>query len=310
MRLLYSYEKVDYTALTASQNVGSGAATSFSPISIQSDTTVASITPSYSYDRINNASRPTAGRMLFAASEIAGQILGGDNTFWKPMVRFTQFIPVYRKTFAAVHLEGGWAVPFGKGATQGSAIEDIPVFERYFIGGDFIGPRVFESKSISPIAYISRNGSEITGDRSSIIGFKGRNVFGEKILVKCDPDYDIVNTKRTNAQGQPIEVPGPADQVCNIVQDRVGGNRYLLAQLEYAIPVASPFTVAVFLDVGNAFAESENLDFSSVRVSTGIEARIYLPVFQAPVRFIFGRALRSEPFDVTNSFQFSIGTSF
>ena len=137
-----------------------------------------------------------------------------------------------------------------------------------------------------------------------------RNVFGEPIMVKCNPAFDFVNANRTNSQGQPIEVAGPADQVCNLVPDRVGGNLFLLAQFEYDIPIAPPFTISFFLDAGDTWDEVEPLTTSTVRVSAGVEARIYLPIFQAPVRFIFGKALRSEPLDVTNSFQFSIGTSF
>ena len=85
---------------------------------------------------------------------------------------------------------------------------------------------------------------------------------------------------------------------------------FLLAQFEYDFPIAPPFVIAFFLDAGDTWDEVEPLSTSTVRVSAGIEARIYLPIFQAPVRFIFGKALKSEPLDVTNSFQFSIGTSF
>lgn len=310
VRAIYAFEKVDYAASTVSQNFGSGAVSPVSAVNIATTTTIASITPSISYDRVNNPFRPTAGRNVFIASQVAGQVLGGDNSFWKPQIRYTEYIPFVRRTYFGVHLEGGYIVPFGDGVTQGSQIENVPVFERYFIGGEFIGPRIFETRSISPIAFISRNGSEITGNRRDIIGFKGTNIFGDPILVKCDPRFDIVNTGRRDSLGRPIEVPGPSDQVCNIVQDRVGGNRYALAQLEFAVPIASPFTLAFFLDAGNAWAESEELSFDRVRVSGGIEARLFLPVFQAPVRFIFGKSIRSQPLDTTNSFQFSIGTSF
>ena len=41
----------------------------------------------------------------------------------------------------------------------------MPRFERFFVGGDLLGPRVFETRSIGPISFISRDGRRITFDK-------------------------------------------------------------------------------------------------------------------------------------------------
>ena len=283
--LLYAYENVLFVDSNAS--VGTNLA--------RSRTTIASLTPSFNYNKVDNPFRPTRGAAFNISSQIAGETLGGDNSFWKPLVQYSQYIPFVRKTFFGVHLETGYVVPYGNGTTSGAAIREIPQFERFFVGGDQLGPRIFETRSIGPVEFVTRDGSDITTRKKDIVRFKGRDVFGQPIQVFCDLRYDLT----------------PADGLCNsLSKTSIGGNRYALGQFEYAVSVAQPFVLAFFVDVGNAIAENQNFDFTDFRVSSGIEARIYLPVFQAPLRFIVGTAVKDKPGDRTNSFQFSIGTSF
>jgi outer membrane protein assembly factor BamA len=42
----------------------------------------------------------------------------------------------------------------------------------------------------------------------------------------------------------------------------------------------------------------------------GLEMRIFLPIFQAPIRFIYGVNLDPFPDEESSDFQFSIGTTF
>ena len=70
-----------------------------------------------------------------------------------------------------------------------------------------------------------------------------------------------------------------------------------------------------FLDAGNVYSSEQNLDFSHMRYSAGIELRINVPMFGAPLRFIY--AINLDPLNLTGfhaerfkSFDFSIGTAF
>lgn len=290
VQALYRFESVDF--IDSGSNLQSTALS-------RSHTTIGSLTPSYSYDKVDDPFRPTRGRILTFSAQVAGRAFGGDNSFIKPLVQFTQYFPFIRKTFFGLHLEGGYVAPYGSASPQGGEIMDIPRFERFFVGGDLLGPRIFETRSISPVVFVARDGTAIAFKKKDILRTNGRDILGNPIYTFCDPRFDFDGT------------PGcGVDQHFTPGRDRIGGNRYFLTQFEYAIPVANPFILAFFLDAGNAFAEGESFNFDTLRVSGGLEARIYLPVFQAPIRFILGRPIKKQPGDNTNAFQFSIGTSF
>ena len=90
----------------------------------------------------------------------------------------------------------------------------------------------------------------------------------------------------------------------------MGGDRYAQLNLEFQIKLGGPIKFILFSDIGNTWHEQQGWDFNLLRYSAGAELRIFLPMFQAPLRFIYGVNL--DPFDdeETNDFQFSIGTTF
>ncbi len=90
----------------------------------------------------------------------------------------------------------------------------------------------------------------------------------------------------------------------------MGGDRFLLFQFEYITRITDPFDLVLFFDAGQSYGEVPGFDISDLRYSVGLEARFHLPVFQAPLRLIWGKVLDEQPGDRLNSFQFSIGFPF
>jgi outer membrane protein insertion porin family len=90
----------------------------------------------------------------------------------------------------------------------------------------------------------------------------------------------------------------------------LGGDRYFQLNLEYQIKVVGPLKFILFADAGNTWFETQGWDFGLMRYSYGGELRIFLPVFQAPLRFIYG--INPKPFsdEKKSLFTFSIGTTF
>lgn len=80
--------------------------------------------------------------------------------------------------------------------------------------------------------------------------------------------------------------------------------------LEYHFLLGGPFRLLLFGDAGNVFGESQKFDLSNLRYTAGVELRVFLPVFGAPLRFIYAKNLDALPQDSFEDFQFSIGTSF
>jgi outer membrane protein insertion porin family len=102
----------------------------------------------------------------------------------------------------------------------------------------------------------------------------------------------------------------------------LGGDKYFVLNLEYVFATAGPAKLLAFTDVGNTYHESQGLDLTRVRSSVGLELRIFLPIFQAPLRFIYSWNLHPiTPIDqfgfpINNlkerrsGFDFSIGRTF
>jgi outer membrane protein insertion porin family len=95
-----------------------------------------------------------------------------------------------------------------------------------------------------------------------------------------------------------------------------GGDKFFQLNLEYQFLLGGPFRLVPFLDAANVYDESQSYDLSHLRYSAGVELRINVPLFGAPLRFIWANnidPLQGLPeFDQERfqSFDFSIGTSF
>jgi outer membrane protein assembly factor BamA len=95
-----------------------------------------------------------------------------------------------------------------------------------------------------------------------------------------------------------------------------GGTRMGQFNLEYHYLVGGPFRIVFFADFGNVWGEGQDIELESLRKVAGAELRINVPLFGAPLRFIYSSNLdafdnlpigEQERFD---SFDFSIGVSF
>ncbi|MEE9218661.1 MAG: outer membrane protein assembly factor BamA [Acidobacteriota bacterium] len=251
-----------------------------------SSTVTSSLIPMYVLNTVNNPFRPSRGFRLTLLAEYAGGVLGGDNFFVKPRIRTSFYVPAFKHTFFVLHGEAGWVERFGDGL--------LPLSERFFLGGDIRGPRVFETRSITPIGFRALDGTNDCVNRSPD---------------PADPDderfFQEFTTFTFDSSGNPVTVVErqPFLSEC-------GGNKFFLTQLEYVIPVGQPLEVAFFFDAGNTFLDDISFNVGDLKMSYGVEARFFLPIFQFPLRLIYGQVVDPEEGEETNSFQFSIGRSF
>jgi outer membrane protein insertion porin family len=208
-----------------------------------------SLRPAFAFDSRDNPFETTRGQRLSLAVEYAGGFLGGDNNFWRPEVAYSIFQPVSNyptKTLFAINAEAGWIKPFGG--------HDIPVLERFFLGGE-----------------------------NSIRGHRFRSIF------------------LRDAKGEPLR------DVNGLV---LGGDKFAQLNLEYHFLLGGPFRLLLFADAGNVYGPGSTFNLSDLRKTAGVELRVFLPVFGAPLRFIYAKNLDPLPQDSFEDFQFSIGTSF
>jgi outer membrane protein insertion porin family len=240
---------------------------------------ISSVTPIFFYSTINNPYRPTRGKSLRISTQVAGGPLGGDVSFIKPIVAFTGYRRAFGKTYLAVHARAGIVREWkDTGYISRSSIESIPRYHRFWLGGDTLGPRVFETRTITPWRYV------VLDDDNNIV-----DVLGDPRLGPAD-DY-------VGSGGVPIPI-------------EVGGDRFYLLQAEFAWPLNEQAEIALFADVGDSLFEDQPWGFDNARIAAGIELRFHLPIFPVPLRLIYGAPIRELEGDRTSSFTFSIGKSF
>ena len=133
-----------------------------------------------------------------------------------------------------------------------------------------------------------------------------------------------------NIRGYPIgsiiplhQEKGQRHEIFVDEQGRIlGGDKYAVVNIEYIFASLGPAKLLSFFDVGNTWIEHQSFSFSNVRSSVGLEMRLILPIFQAPLRFIYAWNLHPiQPRDQfgfpisrlkekKSGFDFSIGTTF
>jgi outer membrane protein insertion porin family len=91
----------------------------------------------------------------------------------------------------------------------------------------------------------------------------------------------------------------------------VGGEKSLVFNAEYIIPLSGPLYTILFFDAGNALAQHQKFRFDEMYTSAGIEMRIFVPALRVPFRLIFAYNNRLiYRGDSNYNFRFAIGTTF
>jgi outer membrane protein insertion porin family len=91
----------------------------------------------------------------------------------------------------------------------------------------------------------------------------------------------------------------------------LGGESFAQVNLEYHFVLGGPFRIIAFADAGNVYSPDQSIDLGNMRYSAGVEMRVMVPVFGAPLRFIYATNPGDEYLDDRfESFQFSVGTTF
>ncbi|HMC82634.1 MAG TPA: outer membrane protein assembly factor BamA [Candidatus Polarisedimenticolia bacterium] len=290
-----------------------------------------SIAPVFTYDTRNSFFRPTRGFRFQISTEYAGGALGGDTYFIKPIAQATLYLPSFGKTYIGLNGEAGYV--------RGLGSRVVPPYERFFLGGER-SLRAFQSRSVAPV----RNDVDLNGNgridapedrdgdgvldvnedtnQNGILDTEDLNHNGV-----LDPGEDVNNnglldTEDLDGDGR---LDGDEDLNGNGALDKgedtngdgilgrndvVGGNKFAQFNVEYIVPLGDTFELVGFLDSGNAFDDNQQIDLQHFRTDYGVELRFYLPVFQAPLRFIYGIIPNPGRGEKGNSFQFSIGTTF
>jgi len=243
-----------------------------------------SITPSYTYNSKNNFLNPTAGKSIFFSVQAAGSVLGANVNITHPTfdAQYYHVSPKWHKNVLAFHLT--LSTLFGYGGKV------VPPFSRIFMGGEN-DVRGYDFYTISPVAYIPSSGT------ATILNPDG----------STRTQKTLINGVLTSTN---VTQPVPVYQIIT-----PGGDTQGIFNFEYRIPILGPVTLAPFLDAGlnkiaypnqlkvnpgqittlnNQFPQAafgDRVPIASgtqvIRMSTGLELQVVLPIVQAPFRIYY-----------------------
>jgi len=242
------------------------------------------VTPSYTYNTVNQPLNPTAGRSLYISTDFAGSVLGGNVNTVGPAIdaKYFKQAPWHKSHVLAFHLTASMIAGYGG--------KEAPPFSRRFIGGEQ-DVRGFEIWGITPIAFIPTSASV--------------NVLNDDGSARQQKTYSNGVATLT-----PVTMTVPSYQLIT-----PGGDTTVISNFEYRIPIVGPVTMALFADAGiNKILLTNQLVVTpsrigdlngqfpqaafdghvkiapgtqNMRASTGLELQVLLPVVQAPFRVYF-----------------------
>ncbi len=256
--------------------------------------TQSSLIPSFTYNSVNHPITPTGGKSLSASIQFSGSVLGGNVNQILPTVDAKYFhrSPLNHKHVIGAHILGKFVTGYGG--------KVAPPLNRFYMGGEN-DIRGFDIWSISPVAYIP------TSAQVDLLNNDG-TPRQQRVIINGSPTF--VNVVQTIPSYQLVTPGGDLEGVSN---------------LEYRIPIFGPVILAAFLDTGiDRLVLSKQLKLNSdrvsqldaqfpeaafpdraviaagtqkIRMSTGLELQVMLPVVNAPFRIYWAyNPLRVEEY--------------
>lgn len=184
--LSYDFTRENITNVSAS-----------APQSIQDEkgrSVTSSVTPGITYDSRDHFFNPTEGTKLALSSKVAG--LGGDSRFLKNDLSARWHYPLLKDPSwgGSYVLALGGSVGYGLGFADRKGQSDLPLFERYFLGG-INSVRGFTERSLGPRAPsgcttdVNTNVTKCTG--TDVIGGDKAAVLNAEILFPVMEQYGL-----------------------------------------------------------------------------------------------------------------------
>jgi outer membrane protein insertion porin family len=254
------------------------------------------VLPSYSYSTVSNPYNPRSGHSFTGTFEFTGGFLGGDINFYRPSGDFRYYHPMNngRNTFA-MRLMASYIQSFTN--------LSVPFYERFFAGGDF-DIRGFDFRSLSPISFITR-----TLPVTDPLTFRTVNKQFDDIVYTGGDTQAIMNFE--------YRIPIIGSSV-SLVPFMDIGNTWVLKEAELERKIVSP---GLIQQIPAQFLPGTN---SGLRMSTGVEFQVVMPVLNAPFRIDwalnplrvdgnFAGPVTGIPFGIhqpAHNFKFTVGRTF
>jgi outer membrane protein insertion porin family len=209
------------------------------------------VVPTFTYNSLNYAGTidPTRGQEFTLGLAFSGGPLGGQVKTIQPTVEYKFFHPLNvisrnpeKPDVFGFRLLAGHVRSFGSTLDTNSLsfIGGIPVFTRYFLGGeDTI--RGFGVRTISPVARVERF---VTTRDVSAVNLQGDalRVLPPRLANRRSIAPGVIGRYTVDTTKNAIDFFTP-----------IGADTQVLGNFEYRIPIVGPVSMAAFVDIGSAF---------------------------------------------------------
>jgi outer membrane protein insertion porin family len=252
-----------------------------------------SIFPNFSFNTLDSGISPHKGHQMTLGMQLAG--LGGTVRSVRPLVQYKQFIPVNnRRNAIGFNVQGSFISGYG-GLVA-------PPFQRFFMGGEN-DIRGFDIRSISPVAFLpSSNVITLTNPDGTPVPKNPANPRLGNWIVPIPVDQIVFPGGDLSVFGNleyRITIAGPVAIVPFVdagVDPIIRPSQLEIATVQYDQVIGTLFGCPT-LDAGYNCqgghvlnpTPSQNLSVLQsanwqVRMSTGLELQMFLPVVNAPFR--------------------------
>jgi len=91
----------------------------------------------------------------------------------------------------------------------------------------------------------------------------------------------------------------------------IGGEKSIVFNAEYVMPVGGPLYAVLFYDAGNVYSSGQKINLNDMYSSAGLEMRMYFSTLPILIRIILAYNNRKiDPEDTNLAFRFTLGTTF
>jgi outer membrane protein insertion porin family len=238
------------------------------------------LTPTISYNTVDNPINPSTGKSYFLSTSFEGGPIGGNVNAITNVFEWKYFRPINRRrNVLGFRIQTAFATSYGG--------RELPPSSRFYMGGEDT-VRGFDIRAISPVAFIPiQTTLPITyRDPTDLDGFG-------------------------NPRQRQFNLPALAYQITF-----PGGDLQGVGNVEYRIPIVGPVSMSLFMDAGtNGIIKRDGLELDPTglnnlrakfpgttidsrlglapgtnfrfRASTGIEFVVQLPIVNAPFRLYY-----------------------
>jgi outer membrane protein insertion porin family len=244
------------------------------------------ITPSVTYNTVNNPQEPTSGKSIYYSVAFTGGPLGGNVNTITNVVEWKRFKPVNKhRNVLGFHAQAAYITGYGG--------KEIPPFNRFYMGGEQ-DLRGYDIRSISPVTFIPTATSQP-------FCYPDFNSGGAQRCISIPVLTRVATLPGGDLQGfgnveYRVPIVGPVQAVLffdggtNGIVNRSGLklNAAALDGSDCKAATLTPSLVCQFpnADLGNELALQSGTNFR-FRGSTGIEFVVRLPIVQAPFRIYY-----------------------